>query len=115
MAQVLQGTGDELLRPRRGRVVARLLLVSAATFCSLGLMTALAVLFEHVANVPQSVASSTGQVSVSGYPLTIVPSSALPSLPKMPLGAQRLVINGQAQVAGGLVLVPSSLPSHRDL
>lgn len=111
MTQVLQGTDDEWLRPKRGRVMARLLLLSVGTLCSLGVVAALAVLFDHLAHVQQADALSAGQMSVLSYRTTSVPTSALPSLPSPVSGVQRLLINGRAQVSGGLVLTPGTLPS----
>lgn len=109
--QVLQQTDDMLLGPKRNRAVARLLLVFVTTLCSLGLVTGLAAVFEHLARTPQAIASSTGQISVTGYPITTVPVGALPSLPAA-TATQRLLMHGQAQVSNGLVLVPGVLPSQ---
>lgn len=111
MIQGQQGINDELLWSGRSRVVARLMLVSVATLCALGLMAAFVALFEHVANTSQTVAPSVGGLSVASYPVTNVPTSELPLLPKMTAAAQRLLVNGQAQVAGGLVLAPGLMPS----
>ncbi|MGI0133757.1 MAG: hypothetical protein ACREBW_02205, partial [Candidatus Micrarchaeaceae archaeon] len=93
---------------RRNRVVARLVLVSVATLCSLGLITALAILFEHIEKSSQAIASSVGQIPE--YPVTSVPVNALPPLPAAAQVTQHLLVNALTQVNGGLVLMPGSQP-----